>query len=218
VTLVSRRADVLKDVERELLACQGAARALACDLANLEGLAELADRLDELAPVDGVVHASGLQVRRDALDFTIEEWQSVQRINLDAPYFLSREIARRQLSRGEGGSHVMIASLGSSIALPRAAAYTASKAGLMGVVRTLAAEWAEHGIRVNAVAPGYIYTDLTADLLDQPAQRERILGRIPMRRLGQPHDIGPAVVFLLSQASNYVTGEILQVDGGWLAS
>jgi 2-deoxy-D-gluconate 3-dehydrogenase len=218
VTLVARRPDLLEGTVRKLCAEGHTIRAVSHDLADLDGVASLVDRLEEIAPIDGIVHAAGVQIRRAAVDFTVDEWHAIQRVNFDAPYFLSCEIARRQLSRAQPGSHVVLASLASIIGLAGAAAYTASKSGIMGVVHTLAIEWAQSGIRVNAVAPGYFYTDLTAALLDQPAQRERILGRIPMRRLGEPDDLGGPVVFLLSSASRYVTGHLLNVDGGWLAS
>jgi 2-deoxy-D-gluconate 3-dehydrogenase len=97
-------------------------------------------------------------------------------------------------------------------------AYTASKAGILGVVRTLSTEWAPLGVRVNAVSPGYFRTELTADLLDQPHERARIESRIPMRRLGRPAELGGAAIYLLSDASSYVTGQQLIVDGGWLGS
>jgi 2-dehydro-3-deoxy-D-gluconate 5-dehydrogenase len=113
---------------------------------------------------------------------------------------------------------VFIGSLGSSIAIPRAVGYVASKAGLLGLVRTLAAEWATLGVRVNAISPGYFRTELTAAVLDNPDELARIEGRIPMGRLGRPDELGGAAVFLLSDASSYLTGQQIIVDGGWLAS
>ena len=108
--------------------------------------------------------------------------------------------------------------MNSSIGLPRIAPYVATKTGIVGVARSLSAEWAADGIRAKVIGPGYFRTKLTEDLLAQPEQHERIMGRIPMRRLGDPSDLGGMAVFLLSDASSYITGQLMNVDGGWLGA
>jgi 2-deoxy-D-gluconate 3-dehydrogenase len=216
VTLVARTESQLDEAREAIDRAGGSASVRCVDLADFAAVSELARELST-REVDGVVHAAGVTHRADARDFDDEALARVLRVNLEAPFVLSRELMRHR-SNDAPSSHVFIGSLGSSIAIPRAVAYVASKAGLLGVVRTLAAEWATSGVRVNAISPGYFRTELTAEILDRPDERVRIEGRIPMRRLGRPEELGGAAVFLLSDASSYVTGQQIIVDGGWLAS
>lgn len=190
------------------------------DIDRLEGLVEAATARAGL--VTGVVHGAGVQVRALAAEITPAQWRSLMRVNLEAPFFLSVALANRQRAASgagqTGASHVFIASLTSSIGVPGTAAYSASKSGLLGVVRSLAVEWAGDGIRANAIAPGYYHTDLTDALFTDPAKRAWLRSRIPMGRTGEPEDLAGATVFLLSAASLYITGQVITVDGGWLAS
>lgn len=197
----------------------GRVRTVQADVADLDALPDLVDRAEEMLEghVDTVVHAAGVQHRAAAVSFPPEEWQRLVTVNLTAPFTLSQEVGRRQLERSEPGSHIFIASLTSHIGLPNLAAYAATKSGVMGVVRTLAVEWAASGIRVNALGPGYFRTALTEALFQDEAARERLYQRIPMKRFGQPVDLSGPAVFLASDASRYVTGQLLMVDGGWTA-
>ena len=189
------------------------------DLSQMRDFDEFVARIEGAGPgLDGVVHAAGTQLRKPAIEVTESELLGLLRIHLMVPYLLSTAVARSQIAGGRGGSHVFIASLGSSIAIPNASPYTAAKSGVMGVVRSLAVELADRGIRANAVKPGYVQTELTADLLSDPAQNERITKRTPLGRFGAPEEIAAAVAFLLGEESSYVTGESITVDGGWLAS
>lgn len=207
------------DETAELAAAAGACvRPLAADISRLDDLDSLVARAWEESPIHGVVHAAGVQLRKPAVEVSVTDWRSVQLINLDAPFFLSTAVARRQLSEGRPGSHVFVGSLGTSIGLRGIVPYTTAKAALMGSVRTLALEWAEAGIRVNAVGPGYFHTELTKELLADRAEHARILSRIPMNRLGTAEDLAGISVFLLADASEYVTGQLMNVDGGWLAT
>ena len=172
----------------------------------------------ETGGIDVVVHSAGAQRRAPALEVTVADWQRIQAVNLAGPFFLSRAVARRQLDEGRGGSHVFVASLTTTIGIRDAAPYAASKSGVAGVVRTLAAEWADRGVRVNAIAPGYYRTPLTEGNFADPDRSDWIRSRIPMGRVGEPDDLAGAVVFLASDASAYITGEIVTVDGGWLAT
>ena len=138
-------------------------------------------------------------------------------IHLDAPFFLSTALHRDQLGDGRRGAHVFIGSLTSARGIANIAPYAAAKSALLGVIRTLAVEWATSGTRVNGIAPGYFRTELTADLFADRDRAAWVLDRIPMGRLGDPADLAGAVVFLLSPASGYITGQLLPVDGGWLA-
>lgn len=197
----------------------GRVRTVQADVADLGALPALVDRAEEMlgGHVDTVVHAAGVQHRAAAVAFPPEEWQRLVMVNLTAPFALSQEVGRRQIDRSEPGSHIFIASLTSHIGLPNLAAYAATKSGVMGVVRTLAVEWAASGIRVNALGPGYFRTALTEALFQDEAARERLYQRIPMQRFGQPADLCGPAVFLASDASRYITGQLLMVDGGWTA-
>lgn len=214
VTLVARSHGQLAEVAEQISAAGGRAEVKAADLSDLDAVAVLAA---EVSRVDGVVHAAGIQHRADAVDFPADEFRRVLAVNLEAPFTLSRELVRHGGGRAPA-SHVFIGSLASSIAIPRAVAYAASKAGLLGVVRTLANEWAPSGVRVNAISPGYFRTELTDDLLSDPVQLARVTARVPMGRLGDPAELGGAAVFLLSDMSTYITGQQIIVDGGWLSS
>jgi len=216
VTLVARSLDQLESTAQEIVSAGGTADLRVADLSDLDAAGALARDLTADAPVDGIVHAAGIQHRADALDFDDEDFHRVVTVNVQAPFALSREVMRS--GRGYRASHVFIGSLGSSIAIPRAVAYAASKAGVLGLVRTLANEWAPSGVRVNAISPGYFHTELTTDLLNDEAQHARVISRIPMRRLGEPAELGGAAVFLLSDMSTYMTGQQIIVDGGWLSS
>ena len=198
---------------------EGELHQFAADVADFPRLGQLVNRAEELleGPVDTVVHAAGIQHRSPAASFPLEEWERLVAVNLTAPFALSQEVGRRQLAASVPGSHVFVASLTSHIGLPNLAAYAATKSGVMGVVRTLAVEWAASGIRVNAIGPGYFRTTLTEALFQDEPARERLYQRIPMRRFGQPEDLCGPVVFLASEASRYVTGQLLMVDGGWTA-
>lgn len=168
--------------------------------------------------IDVIVHAAGVQHREPAEQFDAEEWDRVLRINLTAPFRLSQEVGRRQLASGQRGSHIFIGSLTSLLSIPDAAAYTASKSGVYGLVRTLSTEWSGRNIRVNGIGPGYFRTALTETVFADEKRYQKMLDRIPMGRFGDPDELAGAAVFLASDASSYITGQLLMVDGGWTAA
>lgn len=186
------------------------------DTGSLDALVELAEAVG--GPLDGVVHAAGAQHRESADAFVEADWRRIVAVDLEAPFFLSTAIHRSQRERGAAGSHVLIGSLASSIGLPNMAAYGAAKAGLLGVVRSLSVEWAPSGTRVNCLAPGYFLTSQTRELLADERNTARINARIPMGRLGTVQELAGVAAFLLSDAASYITGQIVNVDGGWLGS
>lgn len=214
-------------VSRTRLELEGAAAeighgtvAVPADVSDPDRLSRLLDTCEsELGGTVGiVVHAAGIQHRAAAEDFPIEQWQRILDVNLTAPFFLSQEVARRQLAGSLPGSHIFIGSLTSRIGLAELAAYAATKSGLMGAVRTLSTEWSGRGIRVNGIAPGYFSTEMTRPVFEHPERYESLLGRIPMGRFGDPQELAGAAVFLASSAASYVTGQVITVDGGWLAN
>lgn len=145
-----------------------------------------------------------------------DEWRSVLDVNLTGMFFCSRAVAPLMFSSG-GGAIVNISSIHGSVGMSRLAAYTASKGGVDALTRTLALEWADQGVRVNSVAPGYFKTGMTEGLRHHEVWSDRLLSRIPLGRFGDPAEIVPAVLFLASELSTYITGSTLVVDGGWTA-
>jgi 2-deoxy-D-gluconate 3-dehydrogenase len=167
--------------------------------------------------LDVLVNNAGIIRRADALDTTAEDWRAVLNVNLDAAFYLAQAAARVMHPQPHGGSIINIASMLSFQGGIRVPAYTAAKSALMGLTRALCNEWAPLGIRVNAIAPGYMATDNTAALQADTQRNAAILARIPAGRWGEPEDMAGAVVFLASNAARYVNGHTLAVDGGWLA-
>jgi NAD(P)-dependent dehydrogenase (short-subunit alcohol dehydrogenase family) len=220
---VARSAGQLREAAAEAAELGGELVPLPWDVADIDRLDDLIEAATErVGLLTGVVHGAGIQVRAPATEIKPDQWRSLMRVNLEAPFFLSVALANRQRAAGVTGqtdaSHIFIASLTSFIAVPDTAAYSASKSGLLGVVRSLAVEWARDGIRANAIAPGYYHTELTDALFTDPKKHAWLLSRIPMGRTGEPEDLAGATVFLLSAASRYITGQVVTVDGGWLAS
>lgn len=198
----------------QIVAAGGTAEAFTLDIADAKSAAE---RLSEVGPLDILVNNAGIIRRADAVDFTEEDWDDVLDTNLKAAFLLSQAFARSAIAAGSGGRIVNVASLLSFQGGIRVPAYTASKHGIAGLTKALANEWASHGITVNAVAPGYIATNNTTALRENPKRAAEILSRIPAGRWGEPSDIAGAVAFLCTPAAAYVTGAVLNVDGGWLA-
>ena len=170
----------------------------------------------ELGGLHVLVNNAGIIRRANAIDFTEADWDAVLDVNLKSVFFLSQAAARHMIANG-GGKIINIASMLSFQGGIRVPSYTASKSGIAGLTRLLANEWASQGINVNAIAPGYFATNNTAALQADAKRNAEILGRIPAGRWGNPRDLGGAAVFLASNASDYVQGIILPVDGGWLA-
>jgi 2-dehydro-3-deoxy-D-gluconate 5-dehydrogenase len=167
--------------------------------------------------VDILVNNAGIIRRAEALDFTEADWDEVLNVNLKSAFFLAQACARSMVQSGRGGKIINIASMLSYQGGIRVASYTSAKSGIMGLTRLLACEWAARDINVNAIAPGYMVTNNTENLRNDPDRSAQILGRIPVGRWGQPSDMAGAVVFLASAASAYVHGVTIPVDGGWLA-
>ncbi len=184
------------------------------DLRDRNAVASLLDRAGE---VDILVNNAGIIRRADLVDYTDEDWDDVIEVNLRSVFALSRDFARRLLARKAKGRIINIASMLSYQGGIRVIAYTAAKSAILGLTRALANELAPHGINVNAIAPGYMTTDNTQTLRDDPVRSRDILARIPAGRWGVPADLAGAVVFLASPASEYVHATTLTVDGGWLS-
>lgn len=167
--------------------------------------------------IDILVNNAGIIRRNDAVDFSEADWDDVMDVNLKAVFFTCQAFGKAVLEAGRTGAIVNIASLLSFQGGIRVPSYTASKHGVAGITKLLANEWAAKGINVNAIAPGYIATNNTEALRNDPERNRQILERIPAGRWGEASDIGEATVFLSSPAARYIHGAVLNVDGGWLA-
>lgn len=173
--------------------------------------------LDTFGRIDILVNNAGIIRREDALEFTESDWDDVMDVNLKTVFFLSQQVAKIFQKQGQGGKIINIASMLSYQGGIRTASYTASKSAISGITRLLANEWAKYNINVNALAPGYMATDNTKALRKDDNRSENILDRIPQGRWGTGEDLKGPVVFLASDASNYMNGFTLAIDGGWLA-
>lgn len=172
--------------------------------------------VEELGRLDILVNNAGIIRRAPALEFGEEDWESVISVNLSAAFYLSQAAARHFVEQGRGGKIINTASVLSSQGGITVPSYAASKAGIANLTRALANEWAPLAINVNAIAPSYFTTELTSALRDDTERADALLVRIPAGRFGDPDDLKGAVVFLASDAADYVHGATLPVDGGWL--
>lgn len=188
------------------------------DLSSVAPVDDIINKtVETFGRLDILVNNAGIIRRNKSIDFKEKDWDDVMNVNLKTLFFLSQAAARQFIRQETGGKIINIASMLSfqgGILVP---SYTASKSGVMGLTRLLASEWAPHKINVNAIAPGYMATRNTQPLQDDPVRNKQILERIPAGRWGSPDDLQGTVVFLASEASRYIHGYTLAVDGGWLA-
>lgn len=188
---------------------------LICDLSDPSSVADLLPKLANES-IDILVNNAGIITRADAVDASLDDWNLVFQTNLTSLFQISQVVAKKMLAKG-AGRIINIASLLSFQGGIRVTGYAASKHAVAGLTKALANEWGAAGITVNAIAPGYIITDNTEPLRQDADRSAGILARIPMGRWGTPEDIAGVAVFLASPAARYINGEILTVDGGWLA-
>jgi len=192
--------------------------ALAADLSTTAPIGDVvAEAVAQAGSVDILVNNAGIIRRADSLDFSEADWDAVIDTNLKSAFFLSQAVARTWVGANRGGKILNICSMLSFQGGIRVPSYTASKSGLAGLTRLLACEWAAKGINVNGIAPGYFATNNTEALRADETRNRDILARIPAGRWGDPSDLKGAAVFLASDASAYIHGTILTVDGGWMA-
>jgi NAD(P)-dependent dehydrogenase (short-subunit alcohol dehydrogenase family) len=211
VLLVDLREDV-EDAAQRLNA-----RAQVADLAEDGGAGEMVARaVAEWGRIDFLVNAAGIQVRGPAIELSDEDWERLHAVNLRAVFRGCRAAARRMVESGSGAI-LNVASISSTVGVPGIVPYGAMKGGVVQLTRGLAVELAPSGVRVNAVAPGYVTTAMTGELWRDEDRRAQVTARIPLGRFASPEEISPAALFLLSPAAGYITGEVLHVDGGYVA-
>lgn len=204
------------DIEKQVQALGRKFKAYAANLSNREALYAFIQKLNAENPViDILVNNAGTIMRKPAAEHPDEYWDSVLSLNLDAPFILARELGKQMVERGSG-KIIFTCSLLSFQGGINVPGYAASKGALSSLVKALANEWASKGVNVNGIAPGYIATDNTEALRNDPERSVSILSRIPAARWGEPEDFKGPAVFLASDAAAYVNGTILVVDGGWM--
>jgi 2-deoxy-D-gluconate 3-dehydrogenase len=217
LALVARSREALEETASAVAALGRRALALPADVVVPDEVeAAVARAADTLGGVDVLVNNSGVAVVRTLVDMTPTEWRRVLDTNLTGAFNCCRAVGPGMIARRRG-KVVNVASILGARGLSGYAAYSASKGGLLALTRALAVEWARHNIQVNAIAPGWFVTAMNEDAFADPAIRERLLRDVPARRTGRPEELGPLVVYLASNASDYVTGEVVFADGGLAA-
>jgi 2-deoxy-D-gluconate 3-dehydrogenase len=215
IALLQRSASDLS-VKGEIEKLNRTCSVIACDMSDTQQVKRaVPDVIEQFGKIDILVNNAGIQRRSPAVDFSEENWDDVLQVNLKAVWLLSQEAGRFMVPQGKG-KIINIASLISFQGGMFIPAYAAAKGGVAQLTKALSNEWAQHGVNVNAIAPGYIETDINAELRSDPVRNAQIMDRIPQGRWGTPEDFAGSVVFLASEASNYVNGHVLAVDGGWL--
>lgn len=218
LALIARTASSLDELAKEVKGLNRRCLILPKDISKPSEIQIMVNRVIEtFGKIDILINSQGTQVRKPAFEMTEQDWEGLISVNLKSVFFSCQAVGRQMAKQGKG-KIINVASLTSMIGLPNISIYGASKGGVAQLTKALAVEWAPHHINVNAVLPGYYKTALTEDLFKNEEKTKWVLSRIPMGRTGLPEDLAGTVVFLSSEASDYITGQIIPVDGGWLSS
>ncbi len=218
VALVARTKPSLEETAEKVQQAGSKALVVQADLSRSGEAARVVDEtVKQFGRLDILLNAAGTQVRKPIPEMTEQDYDYLMTVNLKSMYFLN-QAASKEMAKNNRGKIINIASLTSFIGISNISIYGTSKGGVASMTRQFAVELAKHNIQVNAISPGYFITELTAALFADPERAKWVLGKIPLGRTGSPQDLAGAVVFLSSRASDYITGQILSVDGGWLAA
>jgi len=217
VVVTARSADAIEETANQVRALGRKAIAVEADVtveADLDRLVERA--LGEFGRIDVLVNNVGTTARHPAEEFPLDEWNKVMAVNVTSVFSLTNRVVQ-SMKRTGGGRIINTASLLSEIGVALIPPYAASKGAIRQLTKAWAVEWAKYNIRVNAIGPGYMRTEMTETLYHDPERYDRVMRRVAIKRWGTPEDMKGAVVFLASKASGYITGQVIYVDGGWLA-
>jgi 2-deoxy-D-gluconate 3-dehydrogenase len=219
VVISGRNLKKLESAAEELRQYGGPVIPLQTDIGKMEDIKRLAENtVKEFGKIDFLFNNAGIIRRNPCEDFLESDWDDMLNINLKGPFFLSQAVARVMISQKRKGKIVNTTSLIAEQGGKRVPAYAASKGGLAQVTMSMANDWAQYNIQVNAIGPGWVKTEFTQPLQEDPQRNEELTGRIPMGRWADPMDLAGAAVFLASDASDYITGQTIYVDGGWLSN
>ena len=218
VAACGRSKELLKELIDEISTHGGHAKTFVLDVRSSKNVAEVVKSVTEiLGPIDILVNNAGIAVVKPAFEISEPDWDVVVDTNLKGVWLVARAVGEAMMKNGRGGKIINISSIASTTVLGRASSYCASKAGVSQLTRALAVEWARHGIQVNAIAPGYILTEMNEGFFAS-SSGNKIVERIPQRRIGKPADLDGALMLLASDASRFMTGSTILVDGGHDAS
>ena len=215
MTITGRDAVSLQAAVAQLRASGVEAQGLILDVTQVESIQQA---LAAAGRVDILINNAGTEQIRPSLEVDEALWDTIVGTNLKGAFFCAQAVAKNMVSTASGGAIINVCSLTTCVGVPGAAAYASSKSGLAGMTRTLSAEWAAHNIRVNGIGPGYFETEMTKVFYQDEGWRDAMQKKIPLGRFGELDDLAGSVVFLSSEAARYITGQILYVDGGYLAS
>lgn len=217
IVIVGRNEEKNNKVVREIQKCGRKAVSFSTDLRDIPAINEMATEVvSQFGKMDIFINNAGVSHTEFALDLKEEDWDKVMDLNVKSLFFCCQAAGRIMKEQGYG-KIINLASVAGAVGDVGIAPYTASKAAVINLTRSLALEWVRYGIQVNAIGPAYIETDMNREELRNPKVRSKIVGKIPMKRLGNPDELSGAAIFLASDASNYMTGQTVYVDGGWLA-
>ena len=218
VTVNGRNSDSTQKAAAEIAAGGSKTLAVAADVSDAADVERLINStVSKFGRLDVLVNNAGISPYYKAAETVTEaEWDEIMKVNLKS-VFLCCQAASRVMIPQKSGRIINMSSIGGQVALPKLFAYTAAKGAIDQMTRALAVEWAPYGIRVNAIAPAYVETDLTKGLRNNPKLRDELIRHVPLGRLGEPAEVVGAAIYLASDASSYVTGHVLTIDGGWLA-
>jgi NAD(P)-dependent dehydrogenase (short-subunit alcohol dehydrogenase family) len=218
LVLVSRNPSALQAVAKEIEDMGRKALPMAADVGNPDEIQKAIGGALKIFPrIDILVNNAGISpVLKKAEELDLRQWEEIIRVNLTGTFVFAQEAGKIMIQQG-GGKIINIVSVGAVVGFPRQIAYCVTKGGILQITRVLAVEWAKHNIQVNAIGPAYFETDLTKGMRESKAISQNLLQRTPMGRFGKPEEVVGAAVYLASEASSYVTGQTLFVDGGWLA-
>lgn len=220
VVIASRGKEALEQAAQEMTAATGSTvDGIQLDVTSTQAIQEFVDKVAaKYGRIDILINSAGINIRKPAVEYAEDEWDTVTDTQLKYVFFMNQAVGKYMIAQGIKGRIINVGSISSMVGLKNMIAYCSSKGAITQMTKALANEWAPYGITVNAICPGYCFTEMTRPLLSDPAVMAKYQEKIPMGRLGEPEDMATTVVYLSSDASSYVTGQIIYVDGGWLVN